>query len=416
MIKNHYDVIFLGSNLSTWVAASLLAKAGLRVMSFPSPHCPCPPWIPSSLFLERILEQLAERTLNHQPFHLQVVNQHTRLECNGPHSLTEECQREFPSCHAEVVHLLDTLQQWGDGLQRAVLATGGLPLFGLGSRLQFRKRLLKEKVPAKIIQQTLADMLSTSDAAGAQRTLASLFCGLSLAENPEQLTVAEAAMLWSDLRRNKHFSGPALCSLLEQRYEQFHGAIDELSSIKSIKQQNDSDLVVNMKGNRSCSADHYIVADRPAHETLPWQSEYPEPRLLTRTTSRFAPSPPALLAQTLIIGDSPVVRLIFKDKTQGCTIESPVSDGDDMDTFLGEKISRILPFCRYELDSPGSASTPEGGQNVPPVSFPGIEARIKPRRNVILCNGRLTVPHLDATGEVLTGLSLANHLTAGNSK
>ncbi len=416
VIKNHYDVIFIGSNLATRVAMFLLAKAGLRVMAFTAAHSPPPQRIPASLFVERILEQLAERTLAHQAFHLHLVNQDTRLECNGPLSIQEECRREFPTCHAEVVDLLDTLRQWGGALEQAVLTNGGLPLYGFGNRLQFRKHLLKKKVPGKIIQQPLSALLSTIDNAVAQRALASLLCGLSLAPDPERLTVAEAAICWNDLCRNKTVSGPALCTQLEQRFEQFHGASNELSAIKSIKQQNDSDLVVNLKGNRSCTADHYIIADRQALEYLPWQSEYPEPRNISHSASCFTPPPPALLAPTLIIGDSPIVRLRFENDARRCTIESPASEGDASVKSLAQRVAQILPFSRYELDGAIPATPMDSEQTVPGVSFPGTEARIKPRRSVFLCNGRLTVPHLDATGEVLTGLSLANHLTAGNSR
>jgi phytoene dehydrogenase-like protein len=140
VIRSHYDVVVVGARLSTWVAAALLGKRGLRVLVLgqdelpPSyevagrtlPRGPFNFLPASSPIARKTLAELALQTTfrRHATAHdpaFQVAMPGMRFDLAAePAVLLREIEREFPTITRTAEHVLSQLREGSLALDRAL--------------------------------------------------------------------------------------------------------------------------------------------------------------------------------------------------------------------------------------------------------------------------------------------------------
>jgi hypothetical protein len=412
--QRHYDILILGDSLAARLAGSLLAKAGKRLLTFSGRPQPLTPWLFNSIFMSQILDLLGGRHCLIAAPKLQIITGQTRLELHGRQPLEEELRREFPSCHTQLFTLLQWLKAQGEALENQLWKCGGPPLFDFIGGLRFRKRLLLNRINHRTLRQPLPRYLHGINNQEAHIWLDTLFSGL--AQQPvENLTLAEGALLWNNISQPRAIAESSFNDLLTQRYKQFHGLSERLTAIESI----DHNRKVHLKKTRTCSAEVLLVANATALDFLS-ASENPGVRRLPAPqrwrTSPFRIGPSSILAAKIILGGNPVLRLTLSPTPSGtiCTVETHRSGNVHRPTEaeIKARLSVILPFASFKVATIEEKPIPldNNASWTATGAFPGKSQRIKLKKNLFLCSGTEAVPHLESSGDIMTGVAVTKYL------
>lgn len=415
--RHHYDIIILGSSLASRIASALLAKKGLRVLTFSESSDMFPHWLQTSFHLKRILETLSGRSCLGSPSPFQVITDKCRLDFHGPTPLEEELRREFPNDHDKVQICLEELQRLGDVLEKIIWGNGGLPLLGMSSRLRFAKKRLRQGLSNKAISQPLKDFLSGFTSKATRQTLATLFSGLSLTPF-EKLTVAEGALLWNSTSNPEGISRAGLDEILRRRYEQFHGETEQLNNINALESQDSRLTGVVLKNGARCSGTHYLLGSSSALTFLPdhlAERICPFPGTCQIITSPLKGALSSLLAPRIIMEAQFPLRLVFETSGDDtiCILECSHYEKTNQlsEEYIRRKLDIIMPFATYQ--SVSYAPTESKPHTSPPSrqkSFPGVANPLSVGSNILLCQGELVLPSLGAMGEMLVAETVANYL------
>ncbi len=409
MHQHHYDIIVLGESLASRLAATLLAKAGKKVLTFSLHPPPFSPWLFNSVHLDQILDQLGGRNCLTSARKLQIITRLSRVELHGNQPLGEELRREFASCHIQVEVLLETLEAQGHRLESQLLTNGGLPLFDLAGRLRFRKKLLLSRYGFHSLLKPLSSLFNVITNPAARTFLEALFCGLAMAPL-DRLTIAEGALLWSSACQPQGISRSALDDLLLRRYEQFHGGREPLDTIQTI----DNNGLIQLKNAWSCSAETLVVGCPTAVSYLP-ESEQKLFRCHT-PPSRWKTSPiltgmSPILAPRIILAEPQPLRITLTSTPTGTVGTAETQAKTLSEEELRSQLAEILPFASFGLSPlPPPEATADEVRWPRSSAFPGTTQRLKLKKNLLFCNGAGAVPHLGSTGEVMTGVALARYL------
>ncbi|PLY03448.1 MAG: hypothetical protein C0624_06920, partial [Desulfuromonas sp.] len=259
-MHSHYDAIIIGDSLAGRIAGTQLTRSGCRVLTLEEGLAISPAWFTSSLQLENLLDQLSGRSCLTTPPTFQVITPSARVEICSRHPLEEVLLREFPEDGHTLFELLTSLQKRGETLEKALFESGRVPLKGLGGELRYRWRALRNGLGLASGKKPFTGLLQSLSLtpAGNEFTQA-LFTGLSLTPY-EQLSITEAALLWSSHAREHGASASGLDTLLRQRYEQFHGQSEPLENLRQIDTTAQQVKQVVLKNGSSCTADAYLIA------------------------------------------------------------------------------------------------------------------------------------------------------------
>jgi hypothetical protein len=412
----HYDIIILGESLASRIAAVLLARAGRRVLTVgPAANTPpVPAWIPVSPQLERLLELLGGRSCLVAAPPFQVLSGPVRLTLHGNTAQLDELRREFPADSARVQALLDELADIGGRLETALWESGGLPLTGWASRWRFFYQRLHQGLSRGKLLRPLASRLQTGHSAQTAQALAALFSGLSLCPI-EDLTVAEGALLWRSFGDSRGISTVALSTLLTHRFEQSQGEQVRLDDVQTLQAVNGRPHELVLKNGHHCTAPQFLLGDRAAGALLPVELRADEATAaLSPLHGRVAVGAiSSLFAQIIILDGSPPLRLnLTADSAAShsrilCQAAAPPNDGTD--DQQQERLSALFPFATLHFTPAEVANSPAE----PPQrqrAFPGAVRSQLVKENLLYCCGEQVLPTLGAVGDILVGISVANHL------
>lgn len=414
-MSTYFDVIILGDSLAARIAGSLLAKGGYRVLTFQEPSEFPANWFLSSLHLERLLERLNGRSCFVPPTSFQVLTADSRLEFLQPSTLEEELRREFASGFEDVYRFLGHLQSLGHRLEETLLASGGLPLTGMAGRLRFARRSLRRRLSRRALLEPLGNTLAGLNLEPARKALATLFAGLSLTP-VDRLSVGEAALLWNSAVRAEGVSPSRLAELLSRRYDQFHGQTENLSGLRTLKTEGNRLSGALLTEGMRCGARYFLIGSPAGWDLLPKQFQAPVPSPFSRL--RFHASPFSgginpILADRIIPEASFPLRLSLTSSeekiaaTVECTTDSP---SEKLENTLGNLLKPLFPFASYQIEPSGESESVWQGVRGAKQSFPGAISTLRLRKNVFICHGSGVFPSLGSTGEVLTGITIADHL------
>lgn len=406
MHPSRFDIAIVGSNLTARMIAALLAKHGKRVLLLATAAYR-DPWQYPSLFTEKLLEMLSGLDIldSNQP--LQVLSTRARVTIGPNFPFDLELRREFGSTANTLTALFDELERSGSRLEELLWEYGGLPAGDMRSTLAWRWLCLRRKFPVTQLQMPLTRRLhSIPDPAG--EWLRDLFQGLSL-RPLASLTVADAALLWANVRRPGVYDGNLLDRLLRKRFEQFHGteiAIDALDGLEHGHGQWNG----NLPDGKRFQATQLILGDLdlslPGHGPLPVQHCLPPAR-------RFATSPldgqiSALLEKRVIAGGALPVRMSFTSATGGLIGEVSASPDTD-EPGVRCQLEPILPFAQYTLSPLATARRDIGmtGSAVAPSIF---KLPLHSGNHLWCADETRLLPQLGNSGAALLAWTLARRI------
>lgn len=416
MSQKYFDVIVIGDSLAARIAGALLAKGGCRVLTFQEPSEFPPPWLHASLHLERLLERLDGRSCFAPPEPFQILTADSRLELLQPSTLEGELRREFGDGYEQVSGLLNHLQNLGRRIEETLLESGGLPLLGMASRLRFARRGLRRGLTRRALRAPLGNTLAGLRHEPARRAMNTLFAGLSLTPL-DRLTVAEAALLWNSAVRAEGVSPARLAELLTRRYGQFNGQTEKLSGLQSLQSEGSRLSGAVLKEGGRCGARYFLIGSPAGWNLLrkplriAFRSHFS--RLRFRTSPLSGGISP-LFADRVIPEASFPVRLGFSSSGEEtvaaveCTTGSPPPE--KLEDTLGNILKPLFPFASYRLESSGEPESIPDRSGGARQSFPGATSSLRLQKNLFVCHGSGVLPSLGATGEVITGLTIADHL------
>ena len=249
--------------------------------------------------------------------------------------------------------------------------------------------------------EPLADRLAELDSPAAAAFLGDLLPALAL-RSAEQLSLAEAALLWHGAMRPTAASTAGLDELLRRRYQQFHGEEEALAKLESLTPGNRQPSRLRFKGGQQVAAGCLVVADADAARHLP-------EALRPAASAPLKPASPLLLgdkvspvlADQVILAGSPLLRLSFSGPPdqRRLTVESGREIPADE---LRSRLQALCPFAPLEGE-PAASVAPFSGP-------PGLRAAM--RRAVagpgLFHCSPAVLAGLGSVGEALTGLSVAS--------
>lgn len=347
MTPLRFDIAIIGNSLSSRMAAALLAKHGKRVFRLASPAA-LNPWQMSSSFTGKLLEALGSRGHSGTGAPFQVLSTHARVTFRADLPLKTELLREFGASAPTVGALLDEFERYGSALEELLWVHGGLPAGGIAGWLKWRWLCLRRKLPAGRLSAPLAPRLQGMPQPAAE-WLRDLFQGLTL-QPVATLSVADAALLWTQSRQPPALTAESLDELLGKRFEQFHGVDVPLDALNAIEQAQ-GQWICSFSGGKRFQAEHLVLGDLSLN--LPGISPPsrlpapPRPQHFTAAITQGRVS--ALLEKRVIAGGNLPMQLALIDTPDGPTgFISAGSGAEPADVH--RQLEPILPFARYAIE------------------------------------------------------------------
>ena len=407
MSVRQYDIAVIGCTLSARIAAALLAKSGQRVLFVRQREATAPTWFHSSLFLQNLLDLLGGRSCfaASQPF--QVLAEEARITLHPDVALEGELQRELGPASTDALLILSTLHRLGKQLENVLWQNGGLPWPSVAGRTRFkllcaRRKLKTERLhtPVNALLKNLTDP--------ARQLLRDLFQGLALAPI-DQISQGEAAMLWTQVMGSEHLKEPDFSQLLSKRFEQFHGAKDDLEQLADLQREGRRWTGGRFKEGGRFTATTFLLGDRrwlehfaPLSTSLP-VADHSFQLPLGDLTGQLSP----LLEARVVCGGPTPLRLTISTQN-----ERTYGQIDGYGRFdpnqLHEQLEPVLPFARYQFPPPTSETD---GSVVHPICPVLGNQPLKLADNLYLADSTTLFPGLGAAGAALLGWTLYRKLS-----
>ena len=232
MSSKHYNIVIIGGSVAARIAAALLAKQGKRVLFLRNHEAKAPAWFHSSLFLEKLLGVLGGRACFVAQPPIQVISEKARVTLSNDVQLEDELSREFGDDGKAVNQWLEELRLQGIKLEEFFSETGGLPWPSLKAKGHLKLLSLKRRINWQELEAPISQSLERFSGA-AKYFLTDLLQGLS-STRVTQLSYSRAAMLWAQTLRPENLKEPDFSEMLNKRFEQFHGAKEQIDDLKSL--------------------------------------------------------------------------------------------------------------------------------------------------------------------------------------
>lgn len=420
MSQTHFDVAILGEGLGSRIAGALLAKSGLKVLTFAEEGNSLPPWIQVSLHLERILERLDGQSCLSAPEHFQLLTDKTRIDFHGSSILEEELRREFPSGHRNISDFLDHLKSLGYLIEKALLENGGFPLKGIKSRFHFLFKRVRHRLFGRRFSSPLHESFRDDFSRDELDILSALFSGLSLTSF-DRLSVAECALLWGAASHSKGICVASLDDLLQRRYGQFHGSIESLKRINSVRNTRVDLFTFNLDNGHTCTATTCLLGSEEGRDHFSKLTHKKLP--LPLPTNKFTTTPlgykiSPLLAEHIITSKPTPIRISLtgEGSNLNALVDLPPDTSSNED--IKHTLKDIFPFTALELAPFSPTPGADKLDTHPPASahFSAAMRNIKTSRNLYFSIGSSLFPSLGPVGEVLTAYSIASDIVSRTKK
>jgi hypothetical protein len=411
MTTKHYDIAIIGGSLAARIAAVLLAKQGGKVLFLRQREATASTWFHSSLFLEQLLGTLGGRScfVAQQP--IQVLSRNARVTLCSDVPLSRELSREFGKAGFAVAKWLDRLGTLGEQLERVLWENGGLPWPTLKATARFKLLCIRRKVNWPELDLPVAKSMGQFPES-ALAFVTDLLQGLAL-KKIDQLSRAQAALLWAQATRPENLKEPDFSELLSKRFDQFHGLKVSLENLSQLDFDGSTWTGGRMKDGGQFSAHTFLLGD------LRWidrfaagkTADLPAPPALTkyRTGSLSGQLSPLLASRVICGGDIPLRLAIERrdDQVYGLLASGGTTTGQQ----LRRQLEPVLPFARYELAEDGvqveaqlrqaSAQQPQHLANLP----------LRIGTNLFCADSCGLLSEMGAAGAALLGWTLVENLT-----
>lgn len=412
MSQRQFDIAVIGDTLSARMSATLLAKNGLSVIQFGTSGPSRTNWLFSSIFLEKLLGALGGRSCFTNPTPIQVISPHSRVNIHQEVPIEAELTREFGDDAAALNLFLDSLLETGSNLNALLWNNGGLPWPGLKSQGRFRYYCLRRKLSTRELDIPLTEQLNAF-APACREFLINLFQGLSL-RLIDDLTLADATLLWTQANRPESLAEVEFNSLLEKRFEQFHGLSESLDQLEKIAVRSNEFISGHIKERGEFQAKVLLIGDLHAasqfqtlQEILPLSATGISHPSTSDLTGQLSP----LLAKRVIIGDKQPLRIAFQEE-DGRTVGEIDVAGNRQISELTAALEPILPFATYDLSATETPALSEMTEPPSPVNSGLFTRPIQFGKNLFCVDSSLLYPGMPAAGGSLLAWSLLNRFVS----
>lgn len=411
MSSKHYDIAIIGGSLSARIAATLLAKQGNKVLFLRYREATASEWFHSSLFLEKLLGVLGGRSCFVSQKPIQVLSRKARVTLSTDIPLENELCREFGQDGAAVSQWLEKLRLQGAQLENLFWENGGLPWPSFKTTASFKLLCMRRKTNWTELDAPITAAMKQLPQAAVE-FVKDLLQGLSL-QKINQLSHAQAALLWSQAMRPENLKEPDFSELLGKRFDQFHGLKTDLEDLESVDFNGSRWTGGRIKGGGQFTATTFLLGDarwidrfKPGKVTA-----LPSPHALTKqTTSTLTGQLSPLLTARVICGGDMPLRLAIEereDELYGIIL----SAGDTSEEQRREQLEATLPFAKYEL----SATEENLAAGKAPIREEKIQKLANlPLRigtNLYCADSSTLMPEMGAFGAALLGWTFAENLS-----
>jgi hypothetical protein len=408
-MSKHYDIAVVGSSLAAQIAAALLVKQGRRVLFLSETAMKSPTWFHSSLFLEKILGVLGGRSCFMAQRPIQIVAENSRLTVSNDISLDEELQREFGTSGPAISNWLAGLQEQGQRLEELFWENGGLPWPSFKAKARYKLLCVRNRVNQSVLERPIADQLS--DFADPPREfLTDLLQGLALTP-VDNLSTTRAAILWAQAQRPENVKGAEFSQTLEKRFNQFHGARDQVENLQPFEFDGSRWTGGQLASGGRFSADNFLLGDLrqaglfAAVESLKIPSS---PVRAAWQTDNLAGQLSMLLGTRVICGGRLPLRMAIEqaDEQLHGLIHSTENATDDE---IRRQLGPVLPFAKYRLDVLGREQVPtpqaKRQESMPLASLP-----LRAASNLYWADNTVLLPEMDGAGAALLAWTIVANL------
>lgn len=260
MSSKHYDIAIIGGSLTAQIAAALLAKHGSKVLFLSETETRAPAWFHSSLFLEKTLGVLGGRSCFVAQRPIQVISAKSRLTISNDIPFEAELDREFGTSGLEVSEWLTALNEQGSQLEELFWENGGLPWPSFKATARFKLLSMRRRMNLTEMEQPIVNQLEDFPEP-VRIFLTDLLQGLSLTVI-DNLSVAQAAILWAQARRPENLKEPDFSQTLSKRFDQFHGARSQLKDLKSLQFDGSRWTGGQLESGGQFTAENFLLGDR----------------------------------------------------------------------------------------------------------------------------------------------------------
>ena len=410
MSSKHYDIAIVGGSLSARIAAALLAKQGSKVLFLRYQEATASAWFHSSLFLEKLLGILGGRSCFVAQKPIQVLSRKARVTLDNDIPLDLELNREFGPDGPALCRWLESLRIRGNQLENLLWENGGLPWPSFKTTTGFKLLSIRRKVNWAELDAAVTNAMAQLPAKTID-FVTDLLQGLAV-KRVDELTLAQAALLWAQAIRPENLKEPDFSDLLAKRFDQFHGLKENLDDLEQIHFTGSRWTGGSLKGGREFTASTFLLGN--AH----WVERFkagkvaalPTPHApIGHTTSDLTGQLSPLLATRVICGGEMPLRLAIEEESSQ-RLGLVLSAGELTEAQLRKQLEPVLPFAKYALSatatapaSPSAPSTPQQRQQLRRLA-------LRIGSNLYCADSNVLLPEMGASGAALLGWTLAGNL------
>ena len=416
MSSKHYNIVIIGGSVAACIAAALLAKQGKRVLFLRNHEAKAPAWFHSSLFLEKLLGVLGGRACFVAQPPIQVISEKARVTLSNDVQLEDELSREFGDDGKAVNQWLEELRLQGIKLEEFFSETGGLPWPSLKAKGHLKLLSLKRRINWQELEAPISQSLERFSGA-AKYFLTDLLQGLS-STRVTQLSYSRAAMLWAQTLRPENLKEPDFSEMLNKRFEQFHGAKEQIDDLKSLDYNDSRWTGGQFKSGGFFTADSFLLGDKQLIDKFaPLESRklpLPEPPTEYRTSNLAGQLSPLLASRVICGGELPMRMAIeeHEEELRGLI----VSDARSSESLIRLQMEAILPFAKYRFSEDSLPLEAETNDNADCAVKPFARLPIRIDKNLYCADHTVLLPEMGAAGAALLGWTLAENLGKENDK
>ena len=413
MSQRQFDIAVIGNTLSARMGATLLAKNGLSVIQFGSVEPSRSGWLFSSIFLEKLLGTLGGRSCFTNPTPIQVISTQSRISIHQEIPIESELTREFSDDATTLAQFLNNLLETGGNLNALLWDNKGLPWPGLNSQGRFRYHCLRRKLSTRELNVPLTEQLHKFPLAS-REFLTNLFQGLSLL-SIDKLTMADAALLWTQANRPENLAEKEFNELLEKRFEQFHGRSESLEQLERVDIEGNEFVGGRIKELGGFRAKALLIGDlqvgnqfQSIQKILPAATTSISHFITSDLSNQLSP----LLAERVIVGNQQPLRIAFH-KENGQTVGEIDATVNQQAPEIRTAMESVLPFATYDLDAAKPGALPD----LTEASTSSLFSRpIQFGKNLFCVDSSLLYPGMPAAGGALIAWSLLNRFGSSETE
>ena len=220
---------------------------------------------------------------------------------------------------------------------------------------------------------------------------------------------------WAQANRPENLAEPDFSSLLDKRFEQFHGVYEPLDAIEHLEFKGGKFNQGHLKGRGEFKANQLLIGDLgSAAGLVPGSiiSTLAVPHTSSFTTTDLFDSVSPLLADQVILGAQQPLRLAL-ERTSGeaATSARIFITGPVRLESMKDLLETALPFASYELTAEQDPCTlPASANNKHQPATMLFASPLQLSKNVFCADSNTLYPGMVAAGGALLGWTLLNRL------